>query len=619
MKIQVDSRKPLPTTLVYLFACFISSAAVADFNDPPEATRRSPHDFRKTHKQGPTQKRSSDAKGTRFVRLGPRTIRLPQEFRTINGADNNAENPEWGQAEIPFIRVSPPAYEDGISHPSGPDRPNARAISNAVMAQDEDLFNDRGVTDFLWQWGQFLDHDITLTPVDDPVVDFSIEVPAGDPFFDPNSTGTQVITLDRSFGEEVDGVLEQINEITAYIDASNVYGSDIERAQELRTLDGTGMLKTSDGEMLPYNVNALPNAPAAELPDFFLAGDFRANEQIGLAALHTLFVREHNYWAKAIKRANGTLSGAQVYEIARIIVGAEMQVITYNEFLPLILGERGMPPYRGYRKDVNAGISNVFSTAGYRFGHTMLASELVRIDRDGQEIAEGNIDLANAFFNPAALVDEGGIEPILRGLARQPAQEIDAKLVDDVRNFLFGPPGSGGFDLASLNIQRGREHGIASYNDVRADYGLRRVVRFEQISSDPVVAGQLASVYENVDQVDVWVGALAEDKARGALVSETMATILREQFVRLRDGDRFWYQHYLDQEFQALIETQTLAKIIRRNTSINRELADNVFITDKRPFISDRDRSKRRPPLHLTRLRDAGRGDDRKGRTGPPR
>ncbi|MDF1815836.1 MAG: peroxidase family protein [Verrucomicrobiales bacterium] len=597
-------------SLSFITLTWVSPVFGQDANDDKKRGG-SPHDYRKPGKRGPGPDRIADTEKTGIVRMGPRAIRLPAEFRTITGANNNVENPEWGSAEIPFVRISTPDYADGVDFPSGNDRPNARAISNAVMAQEDVMYNKRGITDFLWQWGQFLDHDITLTPVDDPVVTFDIEVPTGDPFFDPQGTGTQIISLDRSFAEPVDGVREQLNEITAYIDASNVYGSDVERAEELRTMDGTGKLKTSDGDLLPFNVNGLPNAPSDQAANFFLAGDFRANEQIGLTALHTLFVREHNYWADVIKKGNSTLTGDQVYEAARIIVGAEMQVITYREFLPLLLGPRALPPYRGYREDVNSGIGNVFATAGYRFGHTMLASELVRIDRFGEEIEAGNIDLAGAFFNPSALTDEGGIAPLLRGLARQPAQQIDTKLVDDVRNFLFGPPGSGGFDLASLNIQRGRDHGLASYNQVRADYGLVPAVSFADITSDTEVQEDLASIYPTVDQVDVWVGGLAEDPVRGALLGETMSTILRDQFIRLRDGDRFWYQNYLDRELQSLVERQTLAQIIRRNTEIGREIQDNVFITTRGPFISHRPKTPRHRGHEPPR---GGKGSDKKSR-----
>ena len=134
---------------------------------------------------------------------------------------------------------------------------------------------------------------------------------------------------------------QQLNEITAWVDGSNVYGSNQERADALRTLDGTGKLKTSDGNMLPFNVDGLPNAGGSG-PNLFLAGDVRANEQLGLTAMHTLFVREHNRLAEKIGAQRSNWDGDRIYEKARQLVGAQIQVITYNEFLPALLGKRAM-------------------------------------------------------------------------------------------------------------------------------------------------------------------------------------------------------------------------------------------------------------------------------------
>lgn len=547
-------------------------------NRPPAES--SPHDYRKSFREGPDVSRPNMQKPG-DVRMGMRTIEFPSEFRTISGFGNNLRHEEWGAADIPFLRRTTVDYEDGVDAPSGAELASPREVSNAVCAQVEDTFNRRMATDYLWQWGQFLDHDITLTPTNDHIEPFNIEVPAGDPFFDPTGTGTVEIGLDRSFSDTVNGIREQLNEITSFIDASNVYGSDEERADGLRTLDGTGRLLVSEGDLLPFNTEGLPNAPSSDDATFFIAGDFRANEQAGLAALHTLFVREHNYWADVIARSNRDLEGDEIYEVARSIVGAEMQVITYQEFLPLLLGEEALPRYRGYRREVNPGITNVFATASYRVGHTMLSSQILRLDRRMRVVDEGHLDLAEAFFNPSLLIDEGGIEPILRGLAAQPAQEIDTFLVDDVRNFLFGPPGAGGFDLAALNIQRGRDHGFPGLNEVRRNFGLRPFRDFKDLTPDEELQEAFESVYDSIEDVDVWVGGLAERHVRGALVGETIHAILKDQFLRLRDGDRFWYQNHLDRELQRLVEQQTLAKIIRRNTNILKEIQDEVFRIDR--------------------------------------
>ena len=505
----------------------------------------------------------------------------PAGFRTIDGSGNNQEHPEMGSAGVHLARWADSDYGDGISSLAGADRPSARAITNAVCAQSGDVPNELGVTDYIWQWGQFLDHDLSLTEGVDPAEPADIPVPQGDIYFDPTGLGTVVIPFNRSIydpasGSSTNNPREQENEITAWIDASNVYGSDDERAQALRALDGTGRLAVSDGDFLPYNTAGLPNAGGTS-PTLFLAGDVRANEQVGLAAMHTLFVREHNRLADQIRGAEPQLSGDEIYERARRIVGAQMQVITYREFIPALLGPGALRPYDGYRQNVDASIANLFSTAAYRFGHSTLSPNLLRLEANGSAIAFGHLALRDAFFQPQRLVEEGGLAPIFRGLASQVSQAVDPLVIDDLRNFLFGPPGAGGFDLASLNIQRGRDHGLPSYNDARRALDLPRARRFDEITSDPELEERLRSVYADVDDVDVWVGGLAEDRRPDAMVGQLFFRIMKRQFEALRDGDRYWYELTLSPGERQQVEQTRLADIIRRNTAAGSELQDDVF------------------------------------------
>ncbi len=213
----------------------------------------------------------------------------------------------------------------------------------------------------------------------------------------------------------------------------------------------------------------------------------------------------------------------------------------------------------------------------------MLPSTLLRLKKNGHSIGNGDLALLDAFFAPQELhpAQGKGIEPLLRGLASQPAQEIDVILIDDVRNFLFGPPGAGGFDLASLNIQRGRDHGLPGYNAARVSLGLAAAGSFADISSDVDIQQLLAQAYGgNIDLVDVWVGGLAEDHVPGALVGELFFTVIRDQFLALRDGDRFWYEATFSGDELEEIQNTTLADVIRRNTNINHEIPDNVFLID---------------------------------------
>ena len=520
-----------------------------------------------------------------------------REIAPIDGIGNNLDQPQLGSTGAQLLRLTSVEYGDGISSPAGDDRPSAREVSNAVAAQTESVENGRLLTDLSWLWGQFIDHDIDLTGGADPAEPFAIEVPHGDAWFDPFGTGTAAIDLSRSTfdpatGDADDNPRQQVNEITAFLDGSVVYGSDQERADALRSFAG-GRLNTSDGDLLPFNTAGLPNAGGPS-DTLFLAGDVRANENAALTAMHTLWVREHNRIADEIADRYPQLNDEQIYQHARATVTAEIQAITYNEFLPALLGRDAVADYQGYDASVDPGIANVFSTAAYRFGHSMLSPELLRLDNDGTTSAAGNLALRDAFFAPGEVIDNG-IDSLLLGAAVQTAQEIDTLVIDDVRNFLFGPPGAGGFDLASLNIQRGRDHGLPDYNQARIDMGLAPATNFADITSNVELQETLEQLYGDVDNVDVWVGGLAEDHVPGASVGELVYTVLVDQFQRIRDGDRFWYQNTFTGGKLAKLESTTLADVIRRNTDVT-DLQENVFYDPSMMYV---ERSAGDPPMNL--------------------
>lgn len=516
------------------------------------------------------------------VEIGLREFPPQLEHRSIDGRGNNFGHPSRAMAGAAQLKTAPTSYRDGVSTPVA-SRPNPRTISNLVSSQQGSMPNSVGASDLFWQWGQFLDHDIVLSS-DNPAEPFPIAVPPWDPVFDPAGSGRVQISLNRSaFDPETStdaaNPRRQTNGTTSFIDASHVYGSDETRALALRADDGTGRLRTShQGRFPPFNTGGLANDGGIRRTGLFLAGDVRANEQIGLIAAHTLFVREHNRLAAVIAEQDPDLGGEEIYQLVRKIVGAQMQAITFNEFLPVLLGPDAIGPYRGYDPGVDPTIASEFSAAAFRVGHSMLSANLLLVDADGQQQP---VSLARSFFNPSLAVSHG-ISAILRGLAAQPAQQVNPQLVDEVRNMLLRGPGGPVFDLAALNIQRGRDHGVGDYNTVRRAYGLPDVESLAEISSESSVRRSLAAAYDSIDDLDLWVGALAEDHAAQAMVGETLQTIIADQFRRLRAGDRFWFEN--DPYFLAnpglldRVRTTTLADIIRRNTPIGDEIQDNVFI-----------------------------------------
>jgi hypothetical protein len=259
-----------------------------------------------------------------------------------------------------------------------------------------------------------------------------------------------------------------------------------------------------------------------------------------------------------------------------VLVGAQIQRITYEEFLPALLGSRALSPYLGYDPNVDGTIANEFAVAAYRLGHTFLSNELLLEPATG---GVTTISLADAFFSPSTYLDLG-IDSILGGLVSQRPQELDPLLVDGVRNFLFGPPGAGGLDLAALNIQRGRDHGVPGYAALRAMAGLEAVTSIEQIAWRQALADGLQASYAGVDEIDAWVGLLAEVPTGDALVGETLGRLLARQFEALRDGDRFWfealrdgdrfwYERSLSPAALAWVHGQNLASVIERNTDLD--------------------------------------------------
>ncbi|MEO7952241.1 MAG: peroxidase family protein [Spartobacteria bacterium] len=502
---------------------------------------------------------------------------FPTEFRSVDGSGNNPTN--LGTAGTTILRKTPNGYGDGISTPAGSTRKGTREISNLVNAQAQVFPNSDNISSYVWQWGQFTDHDLSIIKSANPAEIFNIPVPLGDPQFDPQSRGNKTLPFQRSNWTMVDGVRQQINANSAFLDASQIYGNDNARMKTMRANDGTGRLATSDGNLLPFNVKGLPNQPQSQPgkvinpADFFLAGDVRANETAGLTAMQTLFMREHNFWADSIKAANPTFTDDQVFFRARAIVNGETQLITYRDFLPIVLGPNALPPYLGYNSAVDPRVAIEFSTAGFRVGHTFLPPVLMRLNSKGRP-TPGDIALGATFFEPQLTVN-GGIETFLRGLAKQVPQQVDAYVIDAVRNFIF--LGTQGFDLPSLNMQRGRDHGLGSYNQVRIGYGLAPKATFAEMTSNLDFQARLASAYNSPDDVDLWVGGLTEDHVNGGQVGETFFAIIKDQFERLRDGDRFWYESYLDADTLATVQQQTLGAIIKRNTTISREMQDEVF------------------------------------------
>ena len=455
--------------------------------------------------------------------------------------------------------------------------PGAREISFKLMSTEE-VSADEHYTHYLMQWGQFVDHDLDFSPMavsnarfsdgrfcnetcDNQAPCFPIPVPESD----PRIRRQRCLGMTRSSAMCGSGMTSvfftkimprtQLNQITSFMDGSNIYGSSEEEAFELRDLSSErgllrrGMITPAAKHLLPSNVNSPvdcqidPNT--AHIP-CFLAGDHRANEQLGLLATHTIWMREHNRIAEQLLLLNPHWDGNTIYHEARKIVGAELQHITYSHWLPKILGPSGMtrlPAYTGYNPNQDASILNPFSTAAFRFGHSLVNPVIYRLNETFQPISWGNLPLHRAFFAPFRIVEEGGIDPVLRGLFGRAGKRVrsDELLNSELTERLFMLAHEISLDLGALNIQRGRDHGLPPYVEYRRLCNLSEVHTFQDMRREVTnqeVLRKLRDIYVHPGNVDLWVGGLVEDPLPGGRVGPTFACIIAEQFRRTRDGDR---------------------------------------------------------------------------------
>jgi peroxidase len=480
------------------------------------------------------------------------------QYRTADGSGNNLSHPELNAVDTDFARIGPANFADGFD--AMQPGPNPREISDVVVAggpTDGALqVNGQELSGMMYAWGQFIDHDLDLEKTTPPGSDISISVPKNDSLPAGTIIPLTRVAIDPATGKPGHPATA-INTVTGWLDGSMVYGSDAATASSLRLPDGH--LKTSTGDNLPIVTTA--QGPA------FAAGDVRAQENPDLTALQTLFVREHNYQVDHLKKQHPNWTGDQLYQQARAITTAEIANITYNEFLPHLLGKNALPAYKGYNPKANPTITEEFEGAAYRFGHSIVSDTIDGVSNTGATTSSQL--LKNVFFEPpSAFVAAGGANGLLRHLANDTANPLDTHIVDDLRNFLSDPPDL--TDLAAINIQRGRDLGLGTLNETRAALGFAPYTSFSQLTNDPQTAAALQKAYGTIDKVDLWIGGLAENHSPGAAIGPTFGKIIADQFAALRDGDRLYFENQgFDPKTLATIKQTTLSDIIARDADTN--------------------------------------------------
>ncbi|XP_070924357.1 probable oxidoreductase PXDNL isoform X6 [Macaca nemestrina] len=512
-----------------------------------------------------------------------------RKYRAHDGTCNNLQQPTWGAALTAFARLLQPAYQDGIRSPRGlglpvgsrQPLPPPRLVAT-VWARAAAVTPDHSYTRMLMHWGWFLEHDLDHTvpalstarfldgrPCSSVCTNDPPCFPMNTRHANPRGTHATCMLFARSSPACASGrpsakvgsvyAREQINQQTAYIDGSNVYGSSERESQALRDPSVLrGLLRTglpwppSGKHLLPFSTDP-PTGCERQDQDSpcFLAGDHRANEHLALTAMHTLWFREHNRLARELSALNPHWDGDTVYQEARKIVGAELQHITYSHWLPKVLGDPGtrmLRGYRGYNPNVNAGIINSFATAAFRFGHILINPILYRLNDTLGEISEGHLPFNKALFSPSRIIKEGGIDPVLRGLFGVAAKwrATSYLLSLELTQRLFSAAYSAAVDSAATIIQRGRDHGIPPYVDFRVFCNLTSVKNFEDLQNeikDSEIRQKLRKLYGSPGDIDLWPALMVEDLIPGTRVGPTLMCLFVTQFQRLRDGDRFWYEN----------------------------------------------------------------------------
>jgi len=548
--------------------------------------------------------------------------KIDSKYRSYDGTCNNLKDTLLGSVYTPYQRLIPAVYGDGESLPRGVKEysektgyvsglPSPRKISDVVFDEGEDSrqTESRKNTHMVMQWGQFIDHDIISTSkysfdcCDEAIRNhprcFPIDVSPEDSFFSQFGKTCLDFTRSNVFCKSSEKV-EQYNAATSFLDGSAIYGSNEEAAMRLRKGRDKGKLAVNSKlkHLLPSKFDLSLREASTDMGSDLVAGDNRAETQASLTSLHSVLLNEHNRIAEFIHerlKDKVKMSAEEldelVYQETRRIVVAQVQEITYKEFLPEVIGMKAVNKnglHRHpciYKPEVNPSIFNSFGAAAFRFGHSLIQS-IFRGENQPWRLGKFFADSRFATKNNG----DGYMNEIM-GLSKQPCQKADVHISKQMTQLLFcnnkTMPG-GGHDIGALNIQRGRDHGIPAYNTFRQKCGLPRIKSLSEPNPsgmDPESWSKLASVYRSVDEIDLYAGGLAE-KPEDGIVGPTFACIIGKQFKVLMEGDRFFHHHTGGPDINPIagaageeIRARTLGALICEATTIP-ELSQNVFIQE---------------------------------------
>ncbi|XP_027853231.2 peroxidase-like [Aphis gossypii] len=500
-------------------------------------------------------------------------------YRSFDGSCNNLQQPGWGSVNTALVRLLPAAYQDGESRPRltsfGRVLPSARLIRTT-------LFPERNVPDIrftlaVMQWAQVVAHDVTLLteksapdccasngkllPIETLHPNcFPIPVPANDHFY--SRFGTACLPAKRTVSSDDFGCTlkpqQKVIATTHFLDASLVYGATGQTAGNLRSFRAGRMRAqiTRDGRMFMPNVNTPTQScnVATNTEVCYRSGDGRVNQHPDMAVSQVALLRLHNFLVTEFAQLNPQWNDEILYQEARKFVIAIIQHITYNEFLPILLGENyvrenGISPLKQgysnlYNSNINPSTLASFAGGAFRSLHSLVPSVFNLVNED-RENGGAPTRFSEWMNKPGIIQRPGNYDMFLRGIATQPQQAQDIFFSEEITDLLFRANGPLGQDLVAKDIQRGRDMGIPSYNHFRTLCGLPKATSFDDIRDvmDEERIERLAKIYPTVDDIDYLVGGMLERIIPGTLTTPSFRCVLGEGFFRYKAGDRFFYEY----------------------------------------------------------------------------
>ncbi|KAM9496643.1 dual oxidase 1 [Clarias gariepinus] len=529
------------------------------------------------------------------------------EVQRYDGWYNNLAYHRRGTAGAPLMRLLSAHYADGVLQIKQLHLPNPRHTSNALTRGPSGYISFHNRTVLSLFFGQHVMFEIMESRRPGCPSEFmDVMISKDDPVFGKNSTEEvllqfQRVQWDHSSGQSPNNPRKQVNQVTAWIDGSSIYGTSSSWCDSLRSFQG-GLLSSGPSSDMPLKTasnNFMWSAPDPSTGETGPAGLYEfgnawANENLFTVAEAIVWFRYHNYLATQLQKEHPSWSDEELFQNARKRVIATFQNIAFYEWLPAYLGF-SVPPYSGYQKSVDPGISPEFQIVTIALDLTVLPSGVYMRNRTCHYRNVTNLDgstspalrLCNSFWNRNSPNLQSGqdVDDLIMGMASQTTEREDPIITEDLRDYMYGSLQLSRTDAVAMAILRGRDFGLASYNQIREALNIPPVRTWEEINfnlsmAHPEIFVELAKLYGNdINRLELFLGALLEiNEGPGPVFT----SIVLDQFERIRNADRFWFENqqnglFTEKEIQAIRNTTYRDVLLSTTGAEIGDIQENVF------------------------------------------